>query len=193
MTAVVTAETHAEFAPPTAPARLSEIKVKGAAAIAVRLTRISVLNARTAAVKGIAATSPPFRPSSVPILRASLPSTPRWPPKRTSPRPGPNTGRSTSAFLSSLCRAARPMWWCTVVPALLGSQIQLVAKLVMGDPILLRVLRPPHPVVKFVTGDSILPRVERGVTVSTAAPTARAPQRATLGAALITWLVPSSR
>ena len=72
-------------------------------------------------------------------------------------------------------------------------QIQLVAKLVLGDPILLRVLRPPHPVVKLVTGDAILLRVERGVTVSTAAPTARAPQKATLGAALITWLVPSSR
>lgn len=52
MTAVVAAETHAEFAPPTAPARLAEIKVKGAAAITVRLTRISVLNTRAAAVKG---------------------------------------------------------------------------------------------------------------------------------------------
>ncbi len=50
--AAVTAETAAELTPPTAPTRLTEIKVKGAAAIAARLTRISVLNARVAAVKG---------------------------------------------------------------------------------------------------------------------------------------------
>ncbi len=50
--AAVTAETQAELAPPAAPTRLIEIKVKGAAAIAVRLTRLSVLNARVAAVKG---------------------------------------------------------------------------------------------------------------------------------------------
>ena len=119
--AAVTAETQAELIPPTAPARLAEIKVKGAAAIAVRLTRISVLGARVAAVKGdcgdITALQAQLSTDTAGLtaLNTTLAA------ETDITRPELNTDRSISVSASSPCRAPRRMWWCDAVPALLGS------------------------------------------------------------------------
>lgn len=48
----VAVQTAAEISPPAAPAKLADVKAKGAAAIADRLARLQVLTGRVAAVRG---------------------------------------------------------------------------------------------------------------------------------------------